>query len=395
MLARVLAPTVGARRRRVSPGLTTVERRVELRRRVLILIKGLGRGGAEQLLVSAAPFLDTSRFDYRVAYLLPAKDALVGDLRDRGLDVHCLGGSGPGWLGRLRALVGRDGIDLVHSHLPFTGVGARLALPNSVHVYTEHNEWDCYKLSTRWSNLLTLGMCDHVFAVAERVRSSMRYPTVLSRTLRMPTVEVLYQGIDIDTVGRPTQADGVRAEFGLPAAAPLVGTVANFRAEKALDHLVEAADIVRRAVPDVRFLLVGQGATEGKLRSLVRDRHLERTVIFAGHRSDVPRIMAAFDVFAMSSLHEGLSIALIEAMALSRPVVVTAVGGQTEVVQHGTQGLVVPPGEPSSIARSILTLLGDEGMRSRMGEAGRARALTFDIRHSVARTQEVYEELLS
>jgi glycosyltransferase involved in cell wall biosynthesis len=105
--------------------------------------------------------------------------------------------------------------------------------------------------------------------------------------------------------------------------------------------------------------------------------------------------VAAFDVFAMSSLHEGLSIALIEAMALGRPVVVTDVGGQAEVVQHGTQGLVVPPDEPASIARSIVALLRDDGLRSRMGDAGRTRAMAFDIRRSVARTQEVYEELLS
>jgi glycosyltransferase involved in cell wall biosynthesis len=223
----------------------------------------------------------------------------------------------------------------------------------------------------------------------------MRYPAPLDRVLRMPDVEVLHHGIDVDRVAKAAHPDGVRAEFGLPPEAPLVGTVANFRAEKALDQLIEAADIVRRAMPDVRFLLVGQGATEGKLRSIVRDRHLEETVVFTGHRADAPRLMAALDVFAQSSLHEGLSIALIEAMSLRRPVVVTDVGGQAEVVQDGAQGLVVPPGEPSRIAESVLTLLRDDGLRSRMGEAAHARALTFDIRRSVARTQQVYEELLS
>lgn len=366
-----------------------------MRKRVLILIKGLGRGGAEQLLVSAAPFLDASRFDYRIAYLLPGKDALVGELRGHGLEVRCLGGTGAGWLGRLRALVRRERIDLVHSHLPFTGVGARLALPKIIQVYTEHNEWECYRVPTRWSNMATLRLCDHVFAVAEGVRASMRYPAPLDRLLQMPDVEVLHHGIDVDRVGAAAHPDGVRAEFGLPADAPLVGTVGNFRAEKALDQLIEAADIVRRAMPDVRFLLVGQGATEGKLRSMVRDRHLEETVVFTGHRADAPRLMAALDVFVQSSLHEGLSIALIEAMALGRPVVVTDVGGQAEVVQDGAQGLVVPPGEPSRIAQSLLALLGDERLRSRMGEAAHARALTFDIRRSVARTQQVYEELLS
>jgi glycosyltransferase involved in cell wall biosynthesis len=82
-------------------------------------------------------------------------------------------------------------------------------------------------------------------------------------------------------------------------------------------------------------------------------------------------------------------------MALGRPVVVTDVGGQAEVVEDGTQGLVVPPGEPSRIAQSVLTLLRDERLRSRMGEAAHVRALTFDIRRAVERMEQVYEELLS
>ena len=112
-------------------------------KRILLLIKGLGRGGAEQLLVSAAPYRDADRFEYEVAYLLPEKDALVADLEGLGIPVHCLGGRGVGWVGRLRTLVRDRDIDLVHAHLAYTAIGARLGLRRRrlPLVYTEHIVW--------------------------------------------------------------------------------------------------------------------------------------------------------------------------------------------------------------------------------------------------------------
>ncbi len=95
--------------------------------RILLLIKGLGRGGAEQLLVNAAPYLDRDRFEYRVAYLLPWKDALVEELRELGMPVHCLeGAKGLAWIGRLRELVRNNRIDIVHNHSPYTAIGTRV-----------------------------------------------------------------------------------------------------------------------------------------------------------------------------------------------------------------------------------------------------------------------------
>ena len=96
--------------------------------RVLVLIKGLGLGGAEQLLVNAAKHMDLERFRYEIAYLLPEKRDLAAELETSGVPVHCLGGSGPRWVANLRRLVGRRGFDLVHSHLPYAGIGARIGL---------------------------------------------------------------------------------------------------------------------------------------------------------------------------------------------------------------------------------------------------------------------------
>jgi glycosyltransferase involved in cell wall biosynthesis len=366
-------------------------------KRVLILIKGLGRGGAEQLLVSAAPHLDHDRFRYQVAYLLPAKDALAAELARHGMAVTCLGaGAGRGWLRRLRELVREHGIDLVHAHLPYAAIGARVALWGRDRprlVYTEHNVWESYKPPTYWANLATFALNDHVFTVSDQVRSSIRYPWPL-RWRRLPPVETLYHGLDPAAMGPPAP-DGVREELGIGPAAPLVGTVANFRVEKAHGDLLRAAVLVRESLPDVRFLLVGHGPLEAQMRAEAARLGLDDTVIFAGFREDVPRLAAALDVFALSSRHEGLSIALMEAMALGKPPVVTSVGGLPELVTHDRDGLLVPPGDPGALAAGIVTVLQDRALAGRLGEAARRRAAGFDIRAAIGRMEDVYGELLA
>jgi glycosyltransferase involved in cell wall biosynthesis len=370
-------------------------------KRILLLIKGLGRGGAEQLLLSAAPHLDRSRFRYEVAYILPMKDALVQPLEELGLPVHCLGGTrGGGWAFRLRSMVREKRIDLVHAHLPYAAVGARLGLRlppthgrRCALVYTEHNVWGCYHPLTRWANLLTLPMSDHVFTVSEAVGRSMRSPRWLP--LRPPAIETLHHGLDWNDFSQTAMTPTARREFWIPLSAPLIGTVANFRREKGHRYLLEAFGKVREAHPDTRLLLVGQGPLEGETRRRAADQGLDGSVIFAGYRDDALRILPTFDVFVLPSQHEGLSIALLEAMALGRPIVATRVGGVPEVVEDGVTGFLVPPRDPAALAAAIVTLLESPALRERMGEAARRRATHFDIRSSVRRVEQVYEELLT
>jgi glycosyltransferase involved in cell wall biosynthesis len=366
-------------------------------KRVLFLIKGLAHGGAEQLLLNGIRYHDVSRFDYMVAYLLPSKNSLVEDLKAAGLPVFCLRGErGTGWVGRLRRLVEKQQIDLVHSHSPYAAVGARLGLKRHSprHVHTEHSAWEGHHIATRWANLLTLNRSDHIFAVSQHVRKSIRYPPAL-RFLPMPPIETLYHGIDLSSVRASGGPNGIRREFGVAPGAPLIGSVSNFAPNKGQVYLLEALQRVRQAMPDVRAILVGQGPLESHLRQVVRRLGLGETVIFAGYRPDAPRIASAFDVFVLSSVNEGLSIALIEAMAQARPSVVTNAGGLPEVLRDGVEGLVVPIRDTRALAGGILALLGNPDLRNRMGEAARRRAQQFDISRAIHRMEEVYAELLT
>jgi glycosyltransferase involved in cell wall biosynthesis len=368
------------------------------RTRVLYLIKALGRGGAEQLLVNAARYLDTAEFDYEVAYILPELNTLVPDLERLGLPTHCLGGTQRGvWLSRLRALVRERRARIVHVHSPYAAVGARVVLkrPGGPRlIYTEHNVWESYHPMTRRGNLLTFPLNDHVFAVSNQVRKSIRYPSAL-RFLPMPPVETLYHGLDPESMRGWEGKDGVRESLGIPQDAPVVGTVGNFRIEKGHRYLLEAAGHVRERFPEARFVLVGHGPLEDDLRRQVRQTGLQSNVVFAGVRGDVPRLAASFDVFVLPSLYEGLSIALIEALAVGTPAIVTRAGGVIEVVTDGVNAIVVPPRDPAALGNAIVSVLGDPSLQRRLSEAGRVRAADFDIRTAVRRIEDVYRNLLA
>ncbi len=365
--------------------------------KVLLLIKGLGRGGAEQLLSTSAPYLDRGRFSYQVAFVRRDKDALVGELRSAGLRVECLGSSGDArWTANLRSLVKRDRIDLIHAHSPAIAAAARVIFPRRSgirFVYTEHGPWTNYRARTYWPNALTFARNDHVFAVSDSVRLSIRYPAALRFMGRVP-VETLYHGLDLAAIRGRASADGVRAEFDIPEDVPVVINVANFRPQKRHALLLRAAAEVRARSPEVRFLLVGQGPLEGATRRLARRLGLTDNVTFTGFRDDVPRLLAASDVFALPSSWEGLSIALLEAMALGKPCVVTRIGGVSEVIGGGEFGVVVDEGDPRGFADALLRLLGDPAEARRLGEAGKERAGAFDIRPAVKREEDVYVRLL-
>jgi glycosyltransferase involved in cell wall biosynthesis len=365
--------------------------------RVLQLIKGLDRGGAERLLVDALRYRDTNAFDHEVAYISHGHGAMLPSIEELGIPTHCLEGDrGPAWIGRLRSLVAERSIDVVHVHSPYAAIGARLAWRRTEHpriVYTEHNMWESYHPATRWGNLLTFPRNDFVFAVSEHVRGSIRYPAPLSRR-RMPQVETLLHGIDRLAIMRQATLDGVREEFGIESDAPVIGCVANFRPQKAHSVLLDATLLIRRSVPNVRLVLVGGGHLENDIRRLVHRMGLDPTVVFTGTRSDAPRIAGCFDVFVLSSVIEGLSIALIEAMALGKPAVVTDAGGLPEAVPNGG-GIVVPAGDHRKLAEAVTGLLVDPDLRRGMGEVARHWAAEFDVRKTARRLEEVYSQVMA
>ena len=177
-----------------------------------------------------------------------------------------------------------------------------------------------------------------------------------------------------------------------PAGRPTVLTVARLDPQKGLHHLISAAALV----PEARFMIVGDGPERAGLESRIAQLNLGDRVQLLGFRSDIPELLAACDLFVLPSLFEGLPLSILEAMAASRPVVATAIGGNDEAVADGVTGVLVPPSDPQALADAIRHLLRDPERRRRFGEAGRQRAeMEFSTTAMVDRVAAVYDELLA
>jgi glycosyltransferase involved in cell wall biosynthesis len=361
--------------------------------RVLWLIKGLGPGGAERLLVGMARSVDRQRFDVSAAYLLPWKDHLVGELRDAGVDATCLRARGdldPRWIPRLRALVRDRRIRLVHAHSPVAAAAARIALGGrTAIVTTEHNTWDRYRPATRRLNAVTFARQEAVIAVSHQVARSIG-------PRARPPVHVIPNGVDGDAVRAVALGrEAARAELGLPPDVPVVGTIGGVTAKKGHVHLVRAAASLSRRVPDARTVIVGLPVDPEPVRRAIAEAGLEDRVLLAGYHPAAARLLPAFDVFALPSRYEGMPVSLLEAMAVGVPVVATRVGGVPEVVTDGVDGVLVAPGDEPAFAAALADLLTDAGRRQELAVAGRTTAGRFSLAETVRRTEAVYDEALA
>lgn len=217
--------------------------------------------------------------------------------------------------------------------------------------------------------------------------------TLIDDGLPAGRTTVVYEGVDLAHVDAAPPLD-VHKEFWLPHNAPIVGHVAGLAPHKGQRYLIDAAALVVRKVPDARFLIVGEGELEPMLRHQVKHLHLEKHVIFAGFRPDVLSLHKGFDVFAMSSVTEGLGTSVLEAMACGRPVVSTRAGGLPEVVDDGETGLLVPVRDAHSLAEAITSLLQDRSRRERYGRTGYERGRRrFNADRMVDETVAVYQRV--
>ena len=362
--------------------------------RVLWLIKGLGPGGAEQLLVSAAEVAVDERFAYSVAYVRPDKTHLVAKLAASGVPASCLatGVGGPRlWPLRLRRRL-RD-VDVVHAHSPLLAGVVRLltrTMPPGARpkvVTTEHNVWRSFSTPTRWLNRLTSGLDDHRFAVSDEVRRSMT-----PRASRQS--EVLVHGINHESFERTGESrESVRSALGLQPDTVAALTVANFRTEKDYPNLLRAAATACAEDPDLRVLAVGQGPLEHEVRELHAALGLGDRFVLLGFRDDVPDLLRAVDLFVLGSAHEGLPVAVMEALAAGLPVVATDVGGVAEAVVDAENGFLVPARDPQALAAAMLRVARDPGLRAALSRGARAGSTRFDIRTALRRQQDVYAVL--
>jgi L-malate glycosyltransferase len=219
--------------------------------------------------------------------------------------------------------------------------------------------------------------------------------TVLSNKFGFDKIACIHNGIDLDRVQVKRDKWDKRTELHLDQRDYLIGTVGRLTPVKGHEKLLKAVSILSHENHRIKLLVVGDGPLKEKLEHLAIQLGIEKDVVLVGHQEDIYDFINAMDVFVLPSLHEGIPMVLLEALALERPVVASRAGGIPEVIEHRVSGLLVSPGDVQELAQNLLALFNDKPFAESMGKAGRRRVEEqFTARLMAQRTAEVYQTLV-
>jgi len=237
-------------------------------------------------------------------------------------------------------------------------------------------------------------MFDQVQTVSDQVREFC----ISADHLDPRRVMTIRNGIDLEAIDAAAVLSGGKASLGLAETTNVVVTVANVRFVKGIDVLIRAVPLVCKAVPGTVFLIIGESHYQtylDDLKALAHSLCVDENVRFLGLRNDVPSLLKASDVFCLPSRSEGMSNALLEAMACGLPCVATDVGGNSEVIENGTNGFLVPNQDAESLASRLITLQRDKHLAAAMGQAGRQLVRDqFTVQQMVTGCVAMYDRLL-
>lgn len=380
--------------------------------RVLHIIPGLGHGGAEHQLLMNVQWLDRTRFDSHVCHLLP-RTILQPEFEEAGATVHSISttgfGSGARKLWKMIRLIRQIKPDVIHTSVfeadvigglagrltgtPVVGTSTNTAYEPVWLVDNAHlTPWKL-RLVTRFRTFLYKRTHRRYIAISEHVKESV----VREMGGRGDKFDIIYRGMKPDFAEIP-EADiaAVREDLELDGRSPVILNVGRLMPQKGQRYLVDAMAQVVAKHPDALLLIAGVGNLEDKLRARVVELGIEKNVNFLGRRDDIPTLLKAVDIFAFTSLFEGLGVALLEACAAGKAVVASKTGPIPEVVEDGESGLLAPITDVDAIASSILKLADDPELRAKFGAAARAKIEEkFMINKSIKLLEEFYVKTLA
>jgi glycosyltransferase involved in cell wall biosynthesis len=348
---------------------------------VVHAVLSLDSGGLERVV------LDLTRegigLGQRVAIVcLERPGCLAPEAEALGARVVCVQkrtGLRPSTIGRVRSVLRELAPDIIHTHqlglLLYTGPAASCPI-----VHTEHGRSSDLRRRRRWIGRLAVFHAARFFCVSRDVANeAMAYRIAPHRK-----VHVIPNGIDLTRFEGHDGREAARSTLGIPAGAPVIGTVGRLDPLKQQDLLIRAFRGVRSRVNDAHLLIVGDGPLRRDLHEQATALGLDGCVHFAGYQACPELYLQAMDVFALTSRSEGMPLAVLEAWATSLPVVATRVGGLPEMMGDDQAGVLVDPGDEQALVGTLIETLGDPGHRRRMGAAGRLRVESLYSLHRMA-----------
>ena len=367
--------------------------------RLMFVLTSPSRGGVEEVVLALLKRLAPEEFRLALAAPRELLEAFGRDLDGVPADIEPV--AAESWrnrteVSRLARFIDRVRPDIVNPHLfRSVVVAAPLArwhrVPAVVETYHGREGWRHGPIRGSFvPDRLLSRFVTRVIAVSEAARDFL----VRVKGYPADKVVVVPNGRDLSALVPGRDRESARKDLGVDPHTPIVGVVGRLEDQKGHRYLLDAWPAVTRDFPDARLLLVGDGSRREALEAQVKALGIASSVIFTGFRADVARMLDAIDVLALPSLYEGMPLTVIEAAAMARPVVATAVDGTPEVVEHGVTGFLVPPANPPALSGALLTLLADPDRARRLGETGRQRTLErFDLTQQVEATAAAYRSV--
>jgi glycosyltransferase involved in cell wall biosynthesis len=362
--------------------------------RVVEILATGTNGGAQESLFSLVTGLDPSRYDVCVVSLSPG--STVKRLQRAGIPTMVIDEPDDAIaVGALTAHLARIGVDVIHNHMyraEVVGTKAALALaaagyPRPFVVSTVHSSRVRSLEDRETLRALTPSM-DRLVAVSRAIVQKIAD----ERGPDLP-VSLIYNGVDLERYDHQEPCCTLREEYGMEPGAQIVGVVARLEPEKGHATLLDAWPAVLRACPSAYLLVVGEGSRCDELMAQAASLRIGHRVVFTGRREDVPAVTAALDVAVLPSYREAQGLSVLEAMALSRPVVASNVGGIPEMIEDGVTGLLVPPRDPEALAGAIVRVLRDHQLADILGRAGHDLVhRRFCLEQMIGSIEDLYDE---
>ncbi|MGB9877886.1 MAG: glycosyltransferase [bacterium] len=357
--------------------------------KILHITQFLLFGGMERLIVNLAREIDREKFALFVCLLEPMRDTFFErELRRMGIplfSLNCKNMPNPVVFFRLLKLFRQVKPHIIHTHLKALRYSflPSLIARVPIHIHTVHAlaKVDTKKPKDRFINRLIFRLGNvKIVSVSKEVAKTVK------AVYGMDSV-VIYNGVEEEFLANKEyekkRSDVVK-----------IFNVASFKKEKNISLLIDAFEKALAKEEKLRLILVGNGPLKDLIQNLIEEKRLKEKVILAGRRSDIPSCLSDCDIFALSSDSEGFGMAIIEAMAMGKPVIATNVGGIPEIVENGYTGLLVPPRNPQLLAEAILKLAKDEKLREEMGKRGRKKVENeFNMKLTAYKYSLLYEKV--
>lgn len=377
--------------------------------RVLLVITGLASGGATNVVLDLASYLNTHP-DFDVHLVTgpppPGRTDVTYLAYELGINIQVI----PSLVNHLnpiinmkavvdiRRLIAEGDYDVVHTHSSVAGVVGRLAaFTAGVPVIIHHvHGWALHKdMSVGMRTLyVTLERLCALFTT--RIIAVSRADIqkgVAHHICTEDTFTLVYNGIDLEKFRQPVDDKQMCSELGVDPDCKLVGMIGRLDEQKNPLDFIQTAALIARRYSKVQFLIVGDGALRPECERLIDELDLNEKVFLLGYRNDVAKILPTLTITAMSSLWEGLPIAFLESMSAGKPIVANNVDGASDVVIDGETGFLVTPHRPVEMAERILYLLNHETLCAEMGNIAQQRSSYFSVQRMVEQIGSLYKEL--